>query len=295
VRKDPRVAVVVITHQRRDELLLAVDRLLALPEQPHVVVVDNGSTDGTSTVLGQRFPHVPCLRMDTNIGGAARNIGVMSLDRPYVALCDDDTWWTPDSLRSAADLLDGFPSVALVVARVLVGPENRVDPLCLELATSPVRSPQHLPGPAVVGFLAGASIVRRSPFLKVGGFEQRFFIGGEEELLALDLIDSGWELAYVDALTVHHHPSAQSRDPEHRRHAIIRNHLWVAWLRYPLRWALVDTLRAVCAARRDTAVRSALRAALRHAPWVVTHRRVVGDGLRRRLSAVRQNSDRRQV
>ena len=39
MKEDPRVAVVVITHQRRAELLGALDRLLALPEQPHVVVV----------------------------------------------------------------------------------------------------------------------------------------------------------------------------------------------------------------------------------------------------------------
>ena len=51
---DSRVAVVVITHQRRDELLGAVQRLLALPEQPHVVVVDNGSTDGTAGAVRRR-------------------------------------------------------------------------------------------------------------------------------------------------------------------------------------------------------------------------------------------------
>ena len=79
---DPRVAVVVITHQRRDELLLALDRLLALPERPHVVVVDNGSTDGTADVVRARFPAVELIASPENLGAVGRNVGVARLATP---------------------------------------------------------------------------------------------------------------------------------------------------------------------------------------------------------------------
>lgn len=45
---DERISVVVITHNRRDELQRTLERLAALPEQPRVVVVDNASSDGTA-------------------------------------------------------------------------------------------------------------------------------------------------------------------------------------------------------------------------------------------------------
>ena len=64
-----------------------------------------------------------------------------------------------------------------------------------------------MPEPLVLGFLAGASVVRRHAVLDVGGFEPRFFLGGEEQLLAIDLRAAGWCLAYVDDVVVHHHPS----------------------------------------------------------------------------------------
>jgi GT2 family glycosyltransferase len=257
--------------------------MLSLPERPQIVVVDNGSTDGTAATLRARFPDVRCLTLHGNLGAAGRNAGVAALDTPYVALCDDDTWWEPGSLRQAADILDGYPHVAVVTARVLVGPENRLDPTCREMAASPIAVASPLPGPALVGFLAGASMVRRSAFLEVGGFEPRFFLGGEEELLTLDLLGAGWELAYVDQIVVHHHPSEVSRDMRRRRAAIARNHLWVAWMRYPWPWIVRSVARTAWAARRDPSARAGLRAALRGLPWALKRRRAVPAEVQRRL------------
>src|SRR5581483_5053965 len=102
---DPRVAAVVLTHNRRLEVARTVERLLGLPEQPEVIVVDNGSSDGTVEVLARDFPAARVVRLARNIGAAARNAGLRACQRPYVALCDDDTWWEPGALRRAADLL----------------------------------------------------------------------------------------------------------------------------------------------------------------------------------------------
>jgi peptidoglycan/xylan/chitin deacetylase (PgdA/CDA1 family) len=110
-------------------------------------------------------------------------------------------------LRRAADLLDEQPRLAIICARVLVGPEGREDPICMELARSPFPRRPGMPGPPLLGFLAGASVVRRSAYLEAGGFEPRFFIGGEEELLAADLVARGDWICYVPELVVPHHPS----------------------------------------------------------------------------------------
>jgi GT2 family glycosyltransferase len=61
-----------------------------------------------------------------------------------------------------------------------------------------------------------------SAFLDVGGFEPKFFLDGEEELLALDLVARDWKLVYTDQITVHHHPSPH-RDPALRRRMLTRN------------------------------------------------------------------------
>ena len=273
-RPDPRVAVVVITHQRRDELLLALDRLLALPERPHVVVVDNGSTDGTAEAVRQRFPAVELIASPVNLGAVGRNLGVARLDTPYVAFCDDDTWWEPGSLRTAADTLDAHPRLAVLTARILVEPGGREDPIVPELRDSPVRGADWLPGPALGSFLAGASVLRRAAFEEVGGFSERLWLGGEEELMAGDLAARGWELCYLPALTVHHRAS-RARDPHRRRRDGIRNTLWTTWLRRPVRPALRRTLHLLRTVPRDRTTALGLLDAVRGVPWVVAERRVL--------------------
>ena len=214
----------LLTHNRVDEAVAAVERLLALPERPRIVVVDNASPDGTAGVLCQRFPALTCIRLAANVGGAGRNAGVQACERPYVAFCDDDTWWEPGGLARAADLFDAHPRLAVVTGKVLVGESERLDPASAEMARSPLRSEPEIPGRALVGFMAGASVVRRAAFLAVGGFERRFMVGGEEELLALDLLAAGWALRYVEELVVHHYPSP-NRDDAARRWIAARNAL----------------------------------------------------------------------
>ena len=287
VGPDPRVAVVVITHQRRAELLLALDRLRALPERPHVVVVDNGSTDGTSDAVRARFPEVELISSPENLGAVGRNVAVARLDTAYVAFCDDDTWWEPGSLATAADILDAHPRLAVVTARILVEPGGEEDPIVPELRDSPVRGAPWLPGPALGSFLAGASVLRRDAFLEVGGFSERLWLGGEEELMAGDLAAAGWELCYLSELTVHHQAS-RTRDPHRRRRNGIRNTLWTIWLRRPLRPALRRTLYLLATLPRDRVTAQGLGEALRGIPWVLRHRRVLPPHAEARFAALEE-------
>jgi GT2 family glycosyltransferase len=295
---DARVAVVVITHQRRDEALLALARLLALPEQPHVVAVDNGSTDGTAEAVRQRFPQVELIASPENLGAVGRNLGVARLDTPYVAFCDDDTWWEPGSLRTAADALDAHPRLAVVTARIVVEPGGREDPIVPELRDSPVRGAEWLPGPALGSFLAGASVLRRDAFAQVGGFSERLWLGGEEELMAGDLAAAGWELCYLASLTVHHQASPL-RDAHRRRHDGIRNTLWTTWLRRPVRPALRRTVHLLRTLPRDRVSALGLWDAVRGIPWVVRERRVLPPQAEARFAALdavqRRSTARRYV
>ena len=282
---EPRVGVVVITWQRREEALAAVARLCALPEQPSVVLVDNGSTDGTAAAVRERFPTCDVVALPENVGAVGRNVGVARLRTPYVAFCDDDTWWEPESLRRAAGVLDAYPRLAVVNARIVVEPGGADDPIVTELRDSPVPGPGWLPGPALGSFLAGASVVRRSAFLQAGGFSRRLWLGGEEELLATDLLSAGWELCYLDDLVVHHQAS-KHRDARLRRRIGLRNTLWFTWLRRPFAPALRRTWFLARTVPRDRT--SALGAwdAARALPWLIANRRPRPATVEARLSGL---------
>jgi GT2 family glycosyltransferase len=236
--EDPRVTVVVASRNRRDELLTSLGR-----HRAPVVLVDNGSTDGTAAAVRDAHPHVDVVALPRNIGAAARTLGVRRARSPYVAFADDDSWWAEGSLRTAADALAGHRTVGLVNARVLVGQEQRPDPFGEELAGSPLTGTTRLPGPRVLGFMACAAMVRRDAFLGVGGFDDVVRFPGEEERVAWDLTAAGWDLAYVPDAVVHHHPSPLRHSPEARARAVTRSALLTAVLRLP--WPDVATrLRA---------------------------------------------------
>jgi GT2 family glycosyltransferase len=265
--------VVVITRNRRDRVVDTIRGLLELPDRPQVTVVDNASADGTAAEVRRRFgEHVNLLTMPRNLGAAARNVGVAVTSAPYIAFCDDDTSWAPGSLTRAAELFEGSPNVGALVARVAVGPDMGEDPICAELAASPLRH-EGAPGPVLIGMMAGATVVRREAFVQAGGFDAMFGVGGEEELLSLDLMSAGWWICYVDQLQVQHLPAP--RDTHRRSSTIVRNHLWTAWMRYPALAALRDTAAESARCWRDRDARRGVAAAVRGAPTVLRRRHPV--------------------
>lgn len=280
----PNVTVVMATRNRRETALGTLGRLSAVAERPPIVVVDNASTDGTADAIRMKHAEIEVIQLDENLGAAARNVGVRRARTPYVAFSDDDSWWAPGSLTRAARLLEACPRLALVAARILVGPEGRLDPTCALMASSPLH---HLhpetEGSAILGFLACGAILRRGAFLEAGGFCSRFGIGAEEELLAVDLAVAGWDLAYVEDVVAHHHPSAE-RDSQRRRRTQTRNAMWSAWLRRPAVAALRRTGRLLLAPDGNTP--AALMEALVGLPWVLRNRRVVPPALEDSLRLV---------
>jgi len=268
------LGVVVLTHDRATDLTRTLAHMCALAERPRLVVVDNGSLDGTADVVRTRFPAVELVRLERNAGAAGRNAGVARLDTTYVAFCDDDCWWAPGSLGGAAAVLDAHRGLGLVCGRVLVGPEARVDAVSAAMAHSPLPPAPGLPGRPILGFLCAASMLRREAFIAAGGFQPRFFLGGEEELLAIDLAMAGWALAYLPDVVVHHHPSPR-RDAGRRGDLLLRNALWTAWLRrrVPDAWRRSRVVLARTPRRRQRA--GAILAALGGLPWVLSQRRVV--------------------
>ncbi|MBP0462223.1 glycosyltransferase family 2 protein [Streptomyces montanisoli] len=280
---DDRTTVVVITHNRRDELLRTLDLLAALPERPAVIVTDNGSSDGTAEAVTAAHPAVTLLRPGRNLGAVGRNLAVRQAATRYVAFCDDDTWWEPGSLRRAADLLDAHADLAAVTARIIVEPGGEEDPVVAELRDSPLSGPGWLPGPALGSFLAAATVLRRDAFLAAGGFHPGLWLGGEEELLATDLLSRGWWLSYAQELTIHHAASTL-RDPTERRVLGLRNTLWFTWLRRPLVPALLRTAYLLRTVPHDGASARAVLRAAAGTPWVLRQRAPVPAGLEARIA-----------
>ncbi|MET0728965.1 MAG: glycosyltransferase [Acidimicrobiales bacterium] len=266
------ISVVIATQDRRRKLLHTVEQLEALPERPPVIVVDNGSQDGSGAAVRAQHARADVVTLGRNLGAAARNIGVRRAATPYVAFADDDSWWAPGALSLAATAFDAHERLGLIAARVLVGPESRLDPTSAVMGDSPLPPDGRGPGQPVLGFLACGAVVRREAFLEVGGFDDLLFFLGEETLVAMDLTAAGWGVHYLDEVIAHHHPTAPGEGSGRRRRQL-RNELLTTWMRRPPGIAIRATARVARGALRDPACRGALVEATKRVGPVVRRRR----------------------
>lgn len=284
---DTRLTVVVLTYNRADQVLDTLARLTALPDRIHIVAVDNASADGTAERIAAEFPDVELVVAPDNLGAAGRNLGVARVKSEYVAFCDDDTWWHAGSLSRAVDLLDGAPRAGVLNARVVVGEHGATDETCERMRASPLPH-DGLPGPALIGFMAGACVFRTSVFRQTGGYEPRLFIGGEETLVSLDVLSAGHEIVYAHELILHHHPSPL-RDSAQRRKLLARNAAWVAWMRLPWREALMTTRDAFRTLRAEASLLRGLPELLRGIAWAAARRHVISPRVQEMRRIVRDD------
>lgn len=108
------VAAVIPTYQRAATIGRAVDSVLAQQPRPRVIVVDDGSTDDTPSVLAAYGDDIEVIRTPNRGVSHARNTGAAAAGTDWIAFCDSDDHWTPDHLArimAAIEATDGVADV----------------------------------------------------------------------------------------------------------------------------------------------------------------------------------------
>lgn len=276
-RLSQKISIVLIERNRASELATNLERLHSLYEPVPIIVVDNGSEDETVPLIRATYPHVELLQLFGNYGSAGRNIGARYARTPYIAFADDDSWWKAHALETAIAYFEQYPELGLIQGKILL-PGGVREPACQFMDSSPLATPAGFPGRYILGFIACGAVVRKDAFLAAGGFHQRFGVGGEEELVALDMAENGWKLAYFPDVVAYHAPSA-IRDKTRRRQLTVRNHLWSVWLRYSVSSIFAETSPLLLRAMLDGAVRKGVCEAVHGIPWILKERRPLSPAL----------------
>lgn len=123
------VSVVIPTFNRRDLLPATIDSVLAQTRPvDEIIIVDDGSTDGTDGMLRERYGDRVRYQWQPNAGvSAARNRGMAGARGRYIALLDSDDTWLPDKIRLQLDWLRSHPDFGMVLCDVTrTGADGRV-------------------------------------------------------------------------------------------------------------------------------------------------------------------------
>jgi GT2 family glycosyltransferase len=203
-----------------------------------VVVVDNGSTDGSQAMLREHFPQVRLIENGRNVGlGKASNQGIEATQGRHVLLLNNDTLVNGPSLDAMVRFLDAHPDAAAVGGRLL-NPDgtpqsyyNHFSTLREEfLIATRLGELLWKEYPAIVnddqvrsvGWMGSACLMlRRAALDEVGLLDDAYFIYGDEADLQYRLKQAGWQIYYIpQAHTIHY--GGRSMDRWRRRKMVYR-------------------------------------------------------------------------
>jgi GT2 family glycosyltransferase len=243
----PLVSALVVSYNAKDQLLRCLKAFFTNSDVPvEAVVVDNDSSDGSAAAVTDEFPQATVLAQPKNLGyGRAANLGLERCQGRFVLLLSSDVTVEPQAVGRMADFLLTRPDAGAVGPRLLL-PSGRLDPDARRAFPMPrtlfyrtvglsklfPKSPRfgrynmgHLPETDVHEMDAGSGaclMVRMAALERVGFFDPRYFMYGEDVDLCYRLKLGGWKVFYLPSAGATHHlipaTPASERQMSYERH-----------------------------------------------------------------------------
>lgn len=255
------MSIVLVCWNNKGYLSACLQSLYAEPMHSRfdVVVVDNGSTDGSQLMLREQFPQVQLIQNAHNVGlGKASNQGIVATTGRYILLLNNDTLVNGASLDALVAFLDATPAAGAAGGRLL-NPDGS-----LQAGTNNFPSlheeffiatrlgewlwagyPSHHGANQVTPteWLGSACLLlRRAALDQIGLLDEEYFIYGDEADVQYRLKKAGWAIYYLPTVyTIHY--GGRSLDRWRRRQMVYRGKLLFFKKNYgPLRTSLLRIL-----------------------------------------------------
>ncbi len=225
-----RFTISILTFNRKDILaeLLESLRNVSSPEN-EIIVIDNGSTDGTSLLVKERFGFVKLITLPRNTGVAGRNSGIVNAGGNIIITLDDDVL-DIDS-RSLETLYKKFadsPKLGAVCFTVRDYYDGKICNWC-----HPYPEEEYFDKEFITDEISeGAVAFRKKVFDDAGLYPDNFFISHEGADLAARIMDRGYDIAFTPEIAVRHKYARSGRKSWRRYYYDTRNSYWLAVRNY---------------------------------------------------------------
>lgn len=250
-----KLSIILVNWNTKD---LTYDALVSIFDQTkniefEVIVVDNNSGDGSVEMIKKEFPQVILIVNKENRGfGKANNQGLAVARGEYIMFLNTDVRVLDGAINTLVGYLDRNPSAMMVGPRLL-NADMSFQYACRRNLPNPLNSFFHLFGlvkifkhnqvinsykqlaadPEITGpteAISGAAMLfRRQVYEEIGGFDERFFMYGEDLDFCKRIFDKGWIVVYVSNAKIVHFGGQSSKK---RRVQSLRNFYEAMWIYY---------------------------------------------------------------
>jgi GT2 family glycosyltransferase len=215
--------IVIPNWNGKDSLPACLDSLRSQTVATNIVVVDNGSVDGSLDLLSQKYPDITVLPQPKNLGFAGGvNVGIKyAIDQAadYVALFNNDAVADKDWLKNLVAVLDQQPKVGIVTGKLLDDQKSHIDSTGDYYTTWGLPYPRGRGEPVsdkydnhtdVFAASGGASLYRLEMLKQIGLFDEAFFAYYEDVDLSWRAQLAGWQVMYEPSAIAYHQIGATS-------------------------------------------------------------------------------------
>ncbi len=238
------ISVVILSWNRKQDIVQTLDDLLTQDFSDYeVIIVDQGSTDGTIEMLEQRF--VPkgvkliCLHKNLGVPGG-RNVGAVNARGRLLVFLDNDASFGKDALRKIVDKFQANPTVGIIGFKILNAYTKELDmgSWVYQKNFLAKKDEEFL----TYTFCGCGHAIRKEVFEKAGFYWDDLFFSWEEPEFSLKALNCGFGILFCPEIQVFHRISPEKRvvNSEHECRRL-RNSLWVSWRYFPFWGALQET------------------------------------------------------
>jgi len=242
-----KTAVVIPNWDGKSRLGACLDSIQAQSDPADVVVVDNGSRDGSAEFIRSKYPKVILLQNQRNLGFAGGvNIGLryaLENNYTYAALLNNDAIADRNWLKYLVEFLDKDKSGGIVVSKMLAADGKHIDSageaysiwgLPFATGRGKLDRGQYDKSGWVFGASGGASLYRLSMLKKIGLFDEDFFAYYEDVDISFRAQLAGWKVGFEPKAKVVHQIGATSKQIKgFTTYQTVKNLPWLMWKNIP--------------------------------------------------------------
>lgn len=222
----PSVVTIIINWKLKEETRRCLEAIQHLNYPSRVIVIDNGSTDGSAEYLADLFPGLEMIALPVNIGfGAACNYAIRYLlseeNTEYFFLLNNDTLIDPPALNHLINATQDYPNVGILSPKIYyadsphklwyAGARRRRGVLAAaNTGRGKIDHSQYEQIRKVDYVFGAAMLIHRSVFERIGLFDERFFLYLEDLDFCLRAQRAGFDLLYVPKAHIYHKVSAST-------------------------------------------------------------------------------------
>ncbi|PKL83342.1 MAG: glycosyl transferase [Ignavibacteriae bacterium HGW-Ignavibacteriae-3] len=253
------LSIIIVNYNVKEFLLNLLDSVLAASKNIsiEIIVVDNASDDGSIEILKDKFPGVKLIANKVNVGfGSANNQAMKIAVGKYFLLINPDTIVREDTFEKMIGFFENTPEAGIAGCRVL-NPDGSLQLACRRSFPGPWTSFTKVTGLSrlfpksrilarynltyldenktyEVDAVSGAFLMlRREVFEKIGGFDEQFFMYGEDLDLCYRAQKSDFNIYYVHSTEIIHYKGESTKRSSidetqvfyHAMHLFVRKHL----------------------------------------------------------------------